>query len=176
MPSPPWGLTFASSFVPNSLSERSTAVPPRGLPTKNACVETDATELPTLLREKAHLEGELETLEGELGRLVQTRSELKSRAAEAEARCRQLVREKEASLEREAALSQELQGLRAEALRYGRVVGDYGSLVTSRDAEAGSLHDRAETLAVENKELRTALEELKVGARRFPFRPLGIGT
>ncbi|CAN8015171.1 unnamed protein product, partial [Ixodes persulcatus] len=148
-----------------ALSSEATQTDPlstRGLPTKNACVETDATELPTLLREKAHLEGELETLEGELGRLVQTRSELKSRAAEAEARCRQLVREKEASLEREAALSQELQGLRAEALRYGRVVGDYGSLVTSRDAEAGSLHDRAETLAVENKELRTALEELKV--------------
>ncbi|EEC09368.1 protein NUF1, putative [Ixodes scapularis] len=147
------------------LSSEATQTDPlstRGLPTKNACVETDATELPTLLREKAHLEGELETLEGELGRLVQTRSELKSRAAEAEARCRQLVREKEASLEREAALSQELQGLRAEALRYGRVVGDYGSLVTSRDAEAGSLHDRAEALAVENKELRTALEELKV--------------
>ncbi|CAN7984872.1 unnamed protein product [Ixodes hexagonus] len=134
----------------------------QGRPMANASVETDATELLTLLKEKAHLEGELETLEGELGRLVQTRSELKSKAAEAEARCQQLAQEKEASLQREAALSQELQGLRAESLRYGRLVGDYGSLVSSRDAEAGSLQDQAETLAKENKELRTALEELKV--------------
>ncbi|KAH6931987.1 hypothetical protein HPB50_002421 [Hyalomma asiaticum] len=106
-------------------------------------VETDETDLLAILKEKAHLEGELDTLQGELGRLVQAKSELKTRAAAAEARCQKLAEEKDAAVQREASLQQELQSLKMESVRYGRVVGDYDSLIHSKESETGFLHDEA---------------------------------
>lgn len=125
-------------------------------------VETDDLDLFTLLKEKAHLEGELEALQGELGRLVEAKSEFKTRAAAVEARCQKLEEEKEAATQRESNLAQELQTLKMESVRYGRVVGDYDSLIHSKESEAGFLHDEASVLAGENRELKVALEELKV--------------
>lgn len=133
-----------------------------GTPVTHVGVETDDLDLFTLLKEKAHLEGELETLQGELGRLVDAKSELKTRAAAAEARCQKLEEEKDAAVQRESSLAQELQTLKMESVRYGRVVGDYDSLIHSKDSEAGFLHDEASVLATENRELKVALEELKV--------------
>lgn len=125
-------------------------------------VETDETDLLAILKEKAHLEGELDTLQGELGRLVQAKSELKTRAAAAEARCQKLAEEKDAAVQREASLQQELQSLKMESVRYGRVVGDYDSLIHSKESETGFLHDEAAVLSNENRELKVAVEELKV--------------
>ncbi|XP_077534854.1 uncharacterized protein LOC144146794 [Haemaphysalis longicornis] len=133
-----------------------------GTPVMHVGVETDDLDLFTLLKEKAHLEGELETLQGELGRLVDAKSEFKTRAAAAEARCQKLAEEKEAAALRESNLAQELQTLKMESVRYGRVVGDYDSLIHSKESEAGFLHDEASVLATENRELKVALEELKV--------------
>lgn len=125
-------------------------------------VETDETDHFALLKEKAHLEGELDTLQGELGRLVQAKSDLKTRAAAAEARCQKLAEEKDAAVQREAGLQQELQTLKMESVRYGRVVGDYDSLIHSKESETGFLHDEAAVLSNENRELKVAVEELKV--------------
>lgn len=128
----------------------------------NIGIETDETDHFTILKEKAHLEGELDTLQGELGRLVQAKSELKTRAAAAEARCQKLAEEKEAAVQREDSLQQELQTLKMDSLRYGRVMGDYDSLIHSKESEAGFFHDEASVLSNENRELKIALEELKV--------------
>ncbi|KAL1472708.1 hypothetical protein MTO96_039152 [Rhipicephalus appendiculatus] len=125
-------------------------------------VETDETDHFAILKEKVHLEGELDTLQGELGRLVQAKSELKTRAAAAEARCQKLAEEKDAAVQREASLQQELQTLKMESVRYGRVVGDYDSLIHSKESETGFLHDEAAVLSNENRELKVAVEELKV--------------
>lgn len=155
-------------MVPRRTGDRTTAATQTdplsrsGGPAREVAVETDPTDHFMVMREKAHLEGELETLQGELGKLVSAKSELKLRAAAAEARCQQLVEEKESAVQRESSLAEELQALRMESLRYGRVVGDYDSLVHSKDSEAGSLHDEAVQLRQENRELRTMLEELKV--------------
>lgn len=125
-------------------------------------VETEETDHFAILKEKVHLEGELDTLQGELGRLVQAKSELKTRAAAAEARCQKLAEEKDAAVQREASLRQELQTLKMESVRYGRVVGDYDSLIHSKESETGFLHDEAAVLSNENRELKVAVEELKV--------------
>ncbi|XP_065289724.1 golgin subfamily A member 3-like [Dermacentor albipictus] len=125
-------------------------------------VETDETDHFALLKEKAHLEGELDMLQGELGRLVQAKSELKTQAAAAEARCQKLAEEKDAAVQREAGLQQELQTLKMESVRYGRVVGDYDSLIHSKESETGFLHDEAAVLSNQNRELKVAVEELKV--------------
>lgn len=130
---------------------------------KNQSTETENdSEMFKILREKAHLEGQLHSIKSEMDTVIKERTDLQKNIALFEAQLQMKTQETNSAVKEKEIATQELERLQLECKQWDRVISEYQNRIETKNLEIKALKEDLSEAETANEKLKITIEKMNI--------------
>ncbi|XP_067128064.1 golgin subfamily A member 3-like [Centruroides vittatus] len=130
---------------------------------RNQATETENdSELFKILREKAHLEGQLVTIKNEMDTILKEKTNLQKSLALFEAQLQMQTQETNLAVKEKEIASQQLERLQLECKQWDRVISEYQNRIEAKNLEIKALKEDLSETETTNEKLKITIEKMNI--------------